>query len=315
MVGHTTCSGGMGQAGRIRLKCSSPLCTLYDFAAVTLGTTPNKKALENVPTFTGKDPAGVDQGEPSGNPTVDPALTTVAQQMSSLNTLLGVNAEWNAPGKSSRKWLGDVLGSLSERVYDKMMRWEFVDMGDLLPKSSHDRPAESDTERLVVLPGFEVSHARKKPVTNIITWIQCFSRYTAAMAKEFPDCTPGFMSHLLTVIKGFQEAEDPGWRLYDEAYREKMASTGNRTWEGMDVTLYQEMCGSRPRRKAQEVVPETRGRSAGTKWPRDQKPRVCYDFNDGIECTFGDKCKFAHLCEVCRAPHPKYRCTRPLRRP
>jgi hypothetical protein len=33
-------------------------------------------------------------------------------------------------------------------------------------------------------------------------------------------------------------------REYDEAYREKMASTGNKSWSGRDVTLYQELCGS-----------------------------------------------------------------------
>ena len=82
-------------------------------------------------------------------------------------------------------------------------------------------PAESETEKLVVLPGFEVSQTRKKPESNIILWVQCFARYTAAMAQHFPECTPGIMSHMLTVMKAFREVEDPAWRLYDEAYREK----------------------------------------------------------------------------------------------
>ena len=85
---------------------------------------------------------------------------------------------------------------------------------------------EANTEKLVILPGFEVAQTRKRPVTSIITWVHCFSRYTAAMAKQFPECTPGFMSHLLTVLKAYREVEEPAWRLYDEAFQEKMASTG-----------------------------------------------------------------------------------------
>ena len=139
-------------------------------------------------------------------------------------------------------------------------------------------------------------------------WVQCFAKYTAAMAKQFLNCTPGFMSHMLTVMKAFCEVEEPAWRLYDKAYREKMSSTGNRAWSGMDMALYQELCGSRPRRKVVEptLVPS---RSLGKKRPSGcRKSLVCWEFNDG-DCSFGKSCKFPHLCEMCRGNHPKYRCT------
>ena len=90
----------------------------------------------------------------------------------------------------------------------------------------------------VVLPGFEVAQARKKPVVNIVTWMHCYARYTAVMAAAHPTSTPGFMAHMLTVLKAYTEVEDPAWRLYDEAFREKMAATGCKTWGGMDVQLH-----------------------------------------------------------------------------
>ena len=77
------------------------------------------------------------------------------------------------------------------------------------------------------------------------------------MAIEFPESVPGFMSHLVTVMKAHSDVEDPAWRVYDEMFREKMASTGVRKWLGMDVKIYQEVCGGRQRR-AQNV-----GRSGG----------------------------------------------------
>lgn len=195
-----------------------------------------------------------------------------------------------------------------------MIKWEYVNLADFLPRTSADRlTAESETEKLVVLPGFEVSQTRRKPVANIILWVQCFARYTAAMAKHFPECTPGFMSHMLTVMKAFREVEDPAWRLYDEAYREKMASTGTRAWPDMDVALYQELCESRPRRRMSELASDQKApaRAAGIKRPSGgQKSLVCWQFNDG-DCSYGKSCKFPHLCEVCRWNHPKFRCTSP----
>ena len=45
------------------------------------------------------------------------------------------------------------------------------------------------------------------------------------------------------VVKAYLEAEEPGWRLYDEAFREKMAATGVRLCKGVDVQVFQGTCG------------------------------------------------------------------------
>ena len=153
-----------------------------------------------------------------------------------------------------------------------------MDMAEFHPRTITDRiSAEGDTDKLVVLPGFEVTQAKKKnkkPVNNIIVWTQGFTRYTAAMAKEFPECTPGFVSHMLTVLKAYGEVENPAGRLYDEMYREKMASTGVKQWPGMDVQVYQ------------EVGTRTVGgiKQAG----------VCWQFNQG-SCSYGKSCKFPRV--------------------
>lgn len=81
-----------------------------------------------------------------------------------------------------------------------------------------------DTQKLVVLLGFEVVQVRQRPATDIATWGHYFA-VTAAMAGKFPRCTPGLMAHMLTVFKAYKEVEDVAWHLYNEAYREKMVAT------------------------------------------------------------------------------------------
>ena len=73
------------------------------------------------------------------------------------------------------------------------------------------------------------------------------------MAQHTLECTAGFMSHLLTVLKAFNDAEHPAWREYDEAFREKMASTGKKNWACRDVTLYEEAVGARAKLRNPQV--------------------------------------------------------------
>jgi hypothetical protein len=78
-----------------------------------------------------------------------------------------------------------------------MVRWEFIDLGELRPRN----PVEKVN---LDLPGFEVSQTKHKPIADIATWAYCFARYTAAMATKYPTCTVGFMAHQVTVLKVYE---------------------------------------------------------------------------------------------------------------
>lgn len=285
--------------------CLSPI-------TVVLGLKPGKEALKGVPTFSGSEDEK-EQEKHQDNAGAQPSETgQAALQATTLLSLVNAHSAWNAPAKMTKVWLGEGLGSIPKRVQERMLKWEFVDLAEFRQRSAAERTAlEDNTDKLMILPGFEVAHSKKKPVTDIITWVQCFSRYTAAMAQSFPDCTPGFMSHMITVLKAYTEVEEPAWWEYDEAFREKMASTGNRSWKGMDVSLYQELCGSRPRRKVPMSSTDSKATGKATLGKRTgdgkRKPHMCWLFNKG-ECSYGARCKFPHLCELCQGSHPKRHC-------
>ena len=140
-----------------------------------------------------------------------PTSTVWATQMASLMALLQARADPLLLAKQARMWLGPGLGSVAKKVYEKIVKWEFVDMAELRQKSPGEKlPADSDTQRLVVLPGFELAQAKQKPINNIFMWATCYARYVAALAKEHPSSTPGLMAHLMTVLKTYMEVEEPG---------------------------------------------------------------------------------------------------------
>ena len=247
----------------------------------------------------------------------DPLAAQTARQASSLLALLNTKSLGDTPAKAVKVWLGEGLGSIPKRTHDRMLRWEFMDLADFRPFSAVEKlEAVSDTEKLVVLPGFEVSQVRRRPVTSVITWVQCFCRYAAGMSSSFPTSTPGFMAHLLTVLRAYCEVDDPAWRLYDVAFREKMAATGVQMWTGADIQLYQEFCGGRSRR-----LPMPGGEARHPAFPSSpspsaslfpsasrKRPLVCWAFNAN-GCRF-QNCKFAHVCESCGGGHPRSRCPR-----
>ena len=128
------------KGGRVSLHS---LHLLLSYVTVSLGKVPSGGALEALPTFSEKDGAQKEKADESSpkHKDNDPPAARVAQQANTLMSLLNANAEWNAPAKTSRVWLGEGLGSIPKRVYDRMLRWEYVDMADFLPRSSLDQPS------------------------------------------------------------------------------------------------------------------------------------------------------------------------------
>ena len=140
----------------------------FDIVTASLGKTPGEEELKDAPVFpqTEHKEAGGEQESSSAR---------VAQQTNTLMSLIKAHDSLSSASKASRVWLGDGLGSIPKRVHDRMIRWEFVDMCDFRPCSPKDSATvDSDMEILVVLPCFEVSQPRKKPVNDFLTWVQCF---------------------------------------------------------------------------------------------------------------------------------------------
>ena len=93
-----------------------------------------------------------------------------------------------------------------DRKDDKILWWEFVDMADLQPVGVLDKLSlEPDPHRFVILPGLEVALACKKLIWDVLTWIQCFNIYIAAVAKEHPDMVPEMLAYMLIVMRAQRE--------------------------------------------------------------------------------------------------------------
>ena len=104
-------------------------------------------------------------------------------------------------------------------------------MGELHPPSSWDDP--QGTQKLLVTPNLEISRFRKKPINDILTWMQCFTVHMVVLAKAKRDCITKLDAYMLTIITAAQDYEHPAWERYDRAYRDEAAATRNYpNWPG-----------------------------------------------------------------------------------
>ena len=86
---------------------------------------------------------------------------------------------------------------------------------------------------------------RRRPVTNILLWVECYAAMVAILASEYPHKTTDFMTYLRTIMKAPRSFIGDGWITYDMAYRRKAVATKSLDWSQVDFTLYNETFSGR----------------------------------------------------------------------
>ena len=215
-------------------------------------------------------------------------------------------------------WVGVGLPPIPKKLYDRVLRWEFIDFHDLRPVDPlEDTNSEPDPVRYVMFPDLAIARTSRKKVKDLPTWTACFSLYVAILASKFPKCVPSMMAYQLSILKAHREYADPAWRVYDEAYREIAAATGLRDWSKSNEDIYSRIftghakvvslyrhCGSTAyatdqctnepfRKRARDSTASSSYRPP----PKQRGRNICWDFNDG-RCSF-NPCKYRHVCADC----------------
>ena len=128
---------------------------------------------------------------------------------------------------------------------------------------------------------------------------------------------------MITIMRAQIEFEDPGWRKYDEAYRDKAASMGNRKWSAIDPHLYNQLFTGRAKKvplcslcgnsghtaitcKRKRLLGDTSHREGARRRPR--MGNFCWDYNSGTPCQFHPNCRYKHRCAECGDEHPEIHC-------
>jgi hypothetical protein len=76
------------------------------------------------------------------------------------------------------------------------------------------------------------------PVTNILTWVECFRSLVSVLSQKYPSFLPELMAYMSLIVKCQKRFEGLGWFNYDRAFRRQAAITRSMNWSRMDSTLF-----------------------------------------------------------------------------
>ena len=204
---------------------------MYLAPGAVLGAMPSLASLASLPTVNANPSTSastlggaVSLTLANGNPTPIAA--------SGLVNLLPLAGSGSSPQTAGGVYVGEGLPPVPRRLADKICRWEFVDMAEMLPEF-WPQLRDEDADRRGATP-------RRKPkqVTEFTTWLQCFAAYTSVLASTHPAAIPELMAYLVTVSRVSQDFSGLAWVRYDAAFRRQAALTGNRRWSQINPTLY-----------------------------------------------------------------------------
>ena len=292
-----------------------------------LGTMPSVAALAGLPQL--EAPSG-STAAPESNLLVDGLLCDP------LPPLGGGDGGASAAGT----YVGDGMPPVPAMLAAKIRRWEFVEMGELLPefwaglKEPEGGPAKERRAR------------QGQKVTEVITWVQCFGTYVAVLAPAEPMVVPELMAYMGMVVRMAQDYEGLGWVRYDSAFRRQAALSGNKKWSVVNSTLFTmnfsgrssgtrrcELCYATSHSEgecaqrgdpdpdvcqrlqslesvvlamAKPSMPQPSPASARLQRPSGE---VCRKWNSS-GCTFPG-CRYRHACGLCGGNHPATRCEAP----
>ena len=99
---------------------------------------------------------------------------------------------------------GAGLPPVPVKLIKRIQEGEFVDMSELT------------IDRLSLPPSDEASkpsHSKKRPVTSIIEWTQCFTNYIAILVQAQPSRTTDLLGYQHLILEAHLEYSGDGWAV------------------------------------------------------------------------------------------------------
>ena len=134
-------------------------------------------------------------------------------------------------GAGAGVFIGDGVQPVPAKVAERIWTWEFIEMVDLLLEQWAVKKEE--VAGTLVMP-----NRRKKQITNINLWLQCFTAYVSVMSRRFPADMVEMLAYMSQIHKASQEFVGTAWVNYDTTFRRQAAASGNHRWSAVNACLY-----------------------------------------------------------------------------
>ena len=226
----------------------------------------------------------------------------------------------NSQGPTSKELSGVQIGAglppVPQKLAQKIQSGDYVDMTELLP----DHLGISD----IKLSSDKQQGSKKKGISSILEWVQCFSIYVSVIALKEPQRIPDLLGYMNLIIEAHQEYSGDAWQGYNRRFRQRAAVTTQTKWATIDPTLWNlaftghahigrckhcfslyhthDCCDWAPQQVTSPLKPRPTPQLLRSP---TQGRRICLSWNNtpSPDCSFPG-CKYEHICCICaKIPH------------
>lgn len=193
---------------------------------------------------------------------------------------------------------------ISVKTVEKIRRWEFVDLANLL--ISQD--PRDDTFLFVNNEVYEHktisrSHGKSPVINNIVMWLTAYARFMAVILSAentSKEEAAGLAAHQHVVLQLHNDLGGNRWMRYDTEFREWAAAKGIHVWGELNLAIYGR-CLPQAQPTQVPCLPDV-----ATQGFNKKDTPICFQWNKG-HCT-RPLCAYVHACQNCRGPHMKLDC-------
>ena len=289
----------------LSVRCTKNLSCLLPPAGV-LGNLPDASTILHMPTF----------NQPPHVPIVAAGLGQEGAIHPGYDNNNTPQGSTDGGGVSSTPLSIPGIPAVPQKLAHKILAGDYLEMAELLPDSWR---MEELLYQQSSVPGQCPGplRPRKRPVTDILTWMECFAVMAAIITSKNSEKASQLFAYSRTIVRASQIFEGPAWVSYDSQFRRKAAALKSWDWGTIDAGLYNECFTGRAKTRAlckiclsdshldshcpllTQTLTTPNQIPGSARYPVIDKSRMvelCGLFNKptGNECKYSN-CRYAHI--------------------
>ena len=144
-------------------------------------------------------------------------------------------------------YIGEDLPPIPQKLAKKIESSEFVEMEELL----------LELWPVDLQEGGEGKTRKNRRITDIFTWMQCFTLYLSVCGQHTPGLISELMAYMISIICVSREYPGLGWIQYDTLFIKHAALKSDYKWSVINPTLYVSCFTGMPREAKCELCGTT----------------------------------------------------------
>ena len=226
--------------------------------------------------------------------------------------LTGPSLSLPSAGISSAFILGPGCPPILSKLVTQILGNKFIELSELLPENLESPSCESSSftiEGGAIVPITKVSSKRKQEITDILTWVECFTSYVTVISTSFPSRSCDLLSYMALIIRMAKRYTGNYWLNYDRAFRLEAAASNLRDWSQLKPDLYSYHT---PVNSTVAAYTRFASQSSYCREPQGSQSasEICHSWNAGACSSLRELCRFRQSCNrtECGSPHRRINC-------